>query len=260
MFAASLLLLAGLFAAAPVQDKKDDKPELDPKRIEAAVAELEAAFKDGKSADERVAAIKKNYEVTDARVASAIEKGLKDKELAVQTAAVDALGRMPHPDALAALHKFYKSEVKRLRDDDKLMPLVIQSVGRHGSESSIELLSDDLFMQRTFPAIKARVWSLGNIRSKKSVEALFGMMNKAGTQKVNDYMQMFRVALWRLTGTDNGPDCQMWLAWWRDHEKDFEMSKEPPKFPEDVEKHWNEYWGIQPKKETPKEGGEKKDG
>lgn len=240
MLLATLLLSIGSTVGAV----QGDRPPIDPARVETAVKELEAAFKSGTASEARVAAIRKNFEVSDARVAQVIEKGLADKDQAVQAAAVDALGRMPLPAALEGLHRFYRAEVKRLRDDHQLMPLVIQSIGRHGSETSIELLSDDLFLQRTFPAIKARIWSLGNIRSRKSVEALFGMMNKAGVHKVNEYGELFRVALARLTGADNGPDCQMWLAWWRDKKQGFKLPAEVPDLADELERPWNEYWGI----------------
>jgi HEAT repeat protein len=254
MLLAPLLLVA--LVAAPAQDKKD--PPLDPKRIDAAVAELDAAFKEGKSPEERIAAIKKNVEVVDARVVAAIDKGLKDKDAGVQTAAVDALGRMQHPDALEGLHKFLKGEQKRLKDDEKLLPLVLKSIGRHGNEKSVEVLADDPFMQRTFPALQARVMSLGNIRSKKSVEALIEMMNKAGPRQVNDYMMLFRNSLWRLTGADQGPDSAMWAKWWQDNKGKFEMPKEVPKMPQIAEDAWNTFWEITPPKKE--EGGEKKGG
>jgi HEAT repeats len=249
MFLASILLCTTSFLAGSTQDE-GTKP--DPKRVEAAVEEITAAFKEGKSSDERVAAIRKNQDVVDARVVTAIEKGFKDKDGAVQAAAVDALGRMPHPEALDALHRFYKSDKQKLKDDEKLLPLLFKSIGRHGSEKSVEILSDDLFAQRTFPAIQARVLSLGNIRSKKSLEALIDMMNKAGPRQVNDYMNLFRQSLLRLTGEDQGPDSAMWTKWWQDNKSKFEVPKEVPKVPEIAEKAWNEYWEITPKKEEPK--------
>jgi hypothetical protein len=254
MFLAALVLSAGAFVA-PVQDQK---PAVDPKRVDAAVAELEAAFKEGKTPEERIAAIKKNTEVVDSRVIAAIDKGLKDKDNGVQTAAVDAFGHMQHPDALEELHKFFKSEQKRLKDDEKLLPLVLKSIGRHGNEKSVDILADDPFMQRTFPALQARVMSLGNIRSKKSVEALMDMMNKAGPRQVNDYMMLFRNSLWRLTGADQGPDSTMWTKWWQDNKGKFEMPKDPPKMPQVAEDAWNTFWDITPPKKE--EGGEKKGG
>jgi hypothetical protein len=245
---ASLLLSLGLSVTPLLQDGPQ-KP--DPKKVEVVVQEIEAAFKDGKPTD-RVAAIKKGLEIPDAQVAAAIEKGLKDKDPEVQSAAVDALGRMQHPDALDALHKFFKADKARLKEDEKLLPLVFKSIGRHGSEKSVEILADDPFMQRTFPAIQARVMSLGNIRSKKSVEALVEMMTKAGTRQVNDYMNLFRQSLVRLTGADQGPDSAMWTKWWQDNKAKFEVPKEVPQMPEIAEKAWNEYWGITPKEASPK--------
>jgi HEAT repeat protein len=248
MLLAALLLSTGPVLAPTALDKpaQDQTHRVDTKRIEAAVDELTAAFKEGKTPEERVAAIKKNREVIEAKVVSAIEKGLKDKSPEVQAATVDALGRMPHPDALEALHKFFKSDKQRLKDDEKLLPLLFKSIGRHGSEKSVEILSGDPFLQRSFPAIQARVMSLGNIRSKKSVEAILDMMNKAGVVEVNDYQLLFRQALLRLTGTDRGPDSALWQKWWQDNKTKFEVQKEVPKVPELAEKLWNEYWEITP--------------
>jgi hypothetical protein len=254
-------LLFAVLLTAPAQDKKDETAPIDPKRVEAAVAELDTAFKEGKSADERVAAIKKAVDVPDAKVIAAISKGLKDKDAPVQSAAVDALGHMQHPEALERLHAFYKSDVKRLKDDDKLLPLLFKSIGRHGDEKSVDILADDPFLQRTFPAIQARVMSLGNIRSTKSVKALIEMMNKAGPRQVNDYMNLFRQSLVRLTGADQGPDSTMWAKWWQDNKAKFEVPKDVPKMPEIAEKAWNEYWELTPKKaDEPKPGGGEKKG
>ena len=257
MLLLSLALAFGAGFNAPLQDPK---PQVDSKRVAEAVAEIETALKDAKTNDERIAAIKKNVGVVDGKVIAAIEKGLKYKDVAVQAAAADALGRMDHPDALEALHKLYKSDVKRLRDDETLMPVVIKAIGRHASEKSVDLLSDDIFMQRTFPAIQARILSLGNIRSKKSIDALFTMMNKVGTNQLDTYMNLVRVALTRLTGADQGPSSQMWMAWWRKNESGFELPKTEPKMPDFVEKMWNEYWETTPGAASPPEGGEKKKG
>lgn len=266
MHLALLAALAGLLAPT---FQKDKPAPVDPKQVEAAMKELDAAFKDGKT-PERVAAIRKNYAVADVKVVNAITKGLKDDDLEVQLAAVDALGRNAHPEALDDLHRYYKAEVKRLKDDTRLMPMVIKSIGRQGNEKSIELLSDDLFSQRTFPAVKARLWGLANIRSKKSVDAIIEMMNKVGNDKLGDYMATIRVALLRLTGTDNGSDPQAWMAWWRKNDKSFEIPKDAPKMPEIAEKAWIEYWGAPPGEDPSKElpetkggergGGEKKGG
>ena len=242
------LLVCGSLCASPQEPQ--GKP--DPKRVDATVEAINAAFKTGKS-DERVAAIESGGAVADAKVVAAIEKGLKDKDAAVQTAAVETLGHIDHADALDALTKFYKGERERLKDDQKMLPLVLKSIGRHGSEKSIDLLADDLFMQKSFPAIQARVLSLGNIRSKKSVEALMDMVTKAGPNRVNDYMQLFETSLVRLTGEDQGPDVAIWQKWWQDNKSKLTISKDVPKIPETFAKTWNEYWGTEPEKEMAKD-------
>jgi hypothetical protein len=253
-----LLLVAVLAGFPAISFQKDKAPAADPKQVEAAVKELDAAFKEGKT-PERVAAIRKNHQIADKKVVDAISKGLKDNDLEVQLAAVDALGRNADPEALDDLQRFYKAEVKRIKDDTRLMPMVIQAIGRQGNEKSIEILSDDLFSQRTFPAVKARMWGLANIRSKKSIDAITQMMNKVGNEKLQDFMPTIRVALLRLTGVDNGSDPQAWLAWWRKNDNSFEVPKTPPKMPEIAEKAWNEYWGAPPGEDPSKETGEAKE-
>jgi len=247
------MILAALLYALPLLSPvgQDETAEPDPKRVESAVAEIQTAFKGG-SPEQRVAAIRKNHEVIDARVVAAIEKGFKDKDPAVQAAAVDALGRMHHPDALEGLHRFFKSDKERLKDEERLLPLLFKSIGRHGNEKSIEILSDDPFLQRSFPAIQARVLSLGNIRSKKSLEALIGMMQKAGPRQVNEYMNLFRQSLLRLGGEDQGPDSAMWTKWWSENKDKVRVAKEVPKLPEIAEKAWEEYWGAEPAKDAPR--------
>ncbi|MFN0008286.1 MAG: HEAT repeat domain-containing protein [Planctomycetota bacterium] len=258
MLHASLVLALAALLGGAAQGPDSKVP--DPQRVEAAVLELESAFKEGKTAEDRIAAIRKGHEVLDARVVRAIGKGLKVKDAGVQAAALEALGRMDHPEALEALHGLYKSDKQRLKEDEKLLPLLFKSIGRHGSEKSVEILSDDLFLQRSFPAIQARVLSLGNIRSRKSVEALMEIMTKAGRRQVNDYMNLFRQSLVRLTGTDQGPDSAMWTRWWQENKTRFEVQKEIGKVPGFAEETWNEYWGIEAREKREKRKQEPKQG
>ena len=82
----SALILCSVLAS-PIQEKRSD---VDPKRVEAAVAELEAAFKPGQPVEARIGAIQKNRTLADPRVAAAIGRGLKDQDSAVQVTAVEA--------------------------------------------------------------------------------------------------------------------------------------------------------------------------
>src|SRR5262245_12784848 len=82
-------------------------PPPDTKRVEAAVAELDAAFKTGK-AEDKIRAIRSAMEIPDGKVIEGIARGLKDDDPTVKRGTVEALGRMRHPDALESLHAFVK--------------------------------------------------------------------------------------------------------------------------------------------------------
>ena len=228
--------LFALVVALPLQDKPAPAP--DPKRIEAAVAELTKAFAKDAAPQLRVDTIAKSVDALDARVIEWIAKGLQDKDARVVQAAVDALGKMPHPDALAALHRLVKRDKNKLVEDEVLFPLVLKSIGRHGSPSSIEVLSEDPFSQRAYATVQARVMALGNIRSVASVEALISMAQLVGQHKMDGVRSEFRVALARLTGRDLGPVPEPWFAWWRDNKKGLEIAKEAPTLEPVLQKQW----------------------
>ena len=245
-------LLFTFALALPAQDQP--KPPPDPKRIDAAVTELTTAFgKDGTS-ETRAAAIKNNVEVVDGKVIALIVKGLDDKDPAVEAAAVDALGHMAHPDSLKALHALYKKDKAKLKDDEQMFPLVLRSIARQGSPSSVEILLDDPFAQRSHDAIRARILGLGNIKAKASVEGLISLLSMAGAQKVDGYMDDFRLSFGHLTGQDKGPDPAAWQKWWQDSKDKYELPATAPDLAPEQKRNWNRYWGNAGKRD--KEGGE----
>ncbi len=218
----------------------------DTKRVEAAVTELETAFKSGK-AEDRIRAIRSGMGVLDGQVVDGIARGLKDDDATVKRAAVEALGRMRHPHALEALHSFVKVSRDALQKDEELYPATLRAIGRHGSPSSIDILVDDPFSQRTYPAVRARILSLGNIRSEKAVAAIFELLSKVGVNQADRHMDDVRLALVRLTGEDNGKDPRMWTQWWRD-QKNYKLPAHPPEMKRLDRMAWNQYWDIQPAK------------
>jgi hypothetical protein len=247
-------LLLSLSLALPAQDQANPPP--DPKRIEAAVAELSKAFgKDGTS-EMRTAAIANNVEVLDAKVIEQIVKGLDDKDPAVESAAIDGLGHMNHPDALKALHALYKKDKAKLRDDERLFPLLLRSIARQGSPASVEILLDDPFAQRSHDAVRARILGLGNIRTKPAVEGLISLLGMSGPQKLDGYMGDFRMSLLRLTGEDKGPEPAAWQKWWNDAKDKLVVSPTLPDLAPEQKREWNRYWGIGGKNKEGKEGGE----
>lgn len=240
-----------LLFVAPFQGK--DPAPVDPAKKQTAIAELTRAFDKDGGPEARVGAIERCHEVVDAEVIALVKKGLEDKDERVVEAAVTALGRMDHKHSLDALHVYLRKEKKKLAENDKLYPIVIKEIGRHGSESSLPLIADDAFDQRLYATAQARIMAIGNIRSVKSIEALIDMSKKVGVHRMDGLRQDMRLALARLTGRDLGANSVQWSAWWQDNKKSFEMSETAPKLEPVMERQWNRYWSLGD--ETEGEGG-----
>jgi hypothetical protein len=256
----AVLMLPALQDKAPdkTPPKSAEKTAVDPKRVQAATTELDAAFKDGKSAD-RIAAIQTNMDVVDGAVIDRIVKGLRDKDTVVKQTAIDALGRMQHPDSVKALTSYYQAEKRTLTADGVLFPLLLKSLGRLGDPSSVAVLSDSPFSSKIFPSIQARLYGLGNIRTVESVDALVGFMKLGSERDFQSLMPEWRVALVHLTGVDNGEAIQLWEKWWRDNKKDFKVLAQAATTPPDVQMKWDAYWAAPFKPEgEPKREPEKK--
>jgi len=229
-------------------EKRPDAPSpgtpIDAKTIQDAVAALEAAFgKDGSTA-KKSEAIAAAVPALDARVISAMQKGLTDKESSVVVVTVESLGKMKHPSALDALVSFYKREHKKLAGDLTTMPALLKAIGRHGNPKTIELLKDDAFDQKTYLAGQARILSLGNIRTNASLEALIALSKMAGPYRMDGLRSDMRVSIAQLTGLDLGPDSIAWTRWWNDNRKGFEVTKEAPKLDAAMQRPWDAFWGV----------------
>lgn len=217
---------------------------IDAKTIQDTVAALEAAFgKDGSTA-KKTEAITAAVPVIDARVISAMQKGLTDKESSVVVVTVESLGKMKHPSALDALVGFYKREHKKLAEDLTLMPALLKAIGRHGSPTTITLLKEDAFDQKSYLAGQARLLSLGNIRTSAALEALMDLSKMVGPNRMDGLRNDMRVSIAQLTGLDLGPDSIAWTRWWNDNKKGFEVTKEAPKLDAALQRPWDAYWGV----------------
>lgn len=243
-----LLMATLLVLPSFAQDKQADRQAPpDPKVVEATIAKVETAFKEGRTPD-KLAALKAAAKVPDEKVVDAIARGLKDKENEVLIATFDALRWNRHEAAIDALEKHYKRHQKKLKKDAALLPPLLRAIGWHGRESSIPILVEDPFSLRRYDVIQARLYGLGNIRSPKSVEALASLLKKVSVNKAEDYMGDLRLVLYRLSGVDNGPSLQLWGAWWRDVKKGYELPATTPVFNEVQQQQWDAYWGIKKKK------------
>jgi HEAT repeats len=250
MLPATLTLLLALspFEEAP------QTPQ--PAEIARVVERLDKAFKDGTPAD-RAAALEAGIEVPADEVVERMAEALKDKAGTVVAAAVDALGRSANQKALETLEKHYRQHKKQLQKDPAMLAGVLKACARHGSESTIEILTDDPFGARDYQVVQARIYGLGNIRSKLSVEALIALSRKAGPNKVEGYMGDIRIALAELTGVDQGRSPELWGRWWEDNKKTFEIPEKPPELAPELRGRWRRYWATgRERPDPPGEDGE----
>lgn len=256
----SLLLSAALTLAASAhvaQAQTAQTPPPTAEEIKAAVAEINDAFIKGKT-PERVQAIQKNARIVDAKVIECVGKGLKDGDVLVLDAAIEALRFMKHPDALDALQAAVKRE-KRLEKLPESLAKLFKAIAQHGNPKSIPLLADGVFSLQEYKVIEARVLGLANIRDKQSVEQLVALMRVAGREKVQPYMGHFRIALMLLTGVDQGVSQDTWMSWWNNHKDDFTVAPTPPPLPKDMQNKWDYFWGNEVERPRGKKRGERGD-
>jgi hypothetical protein len=207
-------------------------------RARAAVAELEQAFAKA-DAGPRLRAIESAAEVPGADVARGIARGLGDRDLAVQRAAIDALRFHPDPRAFEEL--LARAKTKAARADATLYALLLRAVGQHGDPRAIELLSENPWSAPDAQVIQARILGLGRIRTPAALDALQGLLQIAGPLKTQPFMKDFRLALWSLTGTDQGESQELWLRWLRANKKTA-IAKEAPAEPRELARRWTATW------------------
>jgi len=247
----STLGLALLTLCAAPQDP--DVPSAD--TVKATVEAVEEALAKG-TPEDRIEALANASSVPDAAVAKAVAKALRNKEASVQTAALQSLRFMRHPEALAALHSCYKSN-KSLAKDEALSGVLLKAIGQHADPSSIKVLADSPFSTVNNGAIRARLLGLGNIRDKQSVEELMALMKKVSRRKIEPFMGEFRLAMLRLTGHDEGRSVDLWMKWWNNNKRELEVAKVAPKMPRRDQENWDDYWGNDTRQERSRKRGDR---
>jgi hypothetical protein len=248
--AACLVMTLACFAwAAPIAaqgapaDEREAAAALD-ERAEAAAKALEKGLK-SKDPGERRTAVLAASDIPHAKVAKALGKAAGDKDMSVRIAAFDALGTLGQEDALEALHRVAR-KAKQMKDEPAALAALYRAIGRHGAKDSIDVLLDDPWLTMDDTVVKARVYALGNVREVESVEGLFSLMNLARPLPGEDapFMPHFRVALARLTGTDQTTNKSLWQDWWREHEQGFAVSPEAAPMPAELQQPWDEFWRV----------------
>ena len=226
-----------------------EKPTADV--VKDAVDDLKDAFKTGVKPDVRVAAIQEDGGVSHPDVVYQVARGLSDADRRVQLAAIEALGWSPQPTALKQLHRMFRRE-KDLHKDEEVFAALLKAIGRHGDDSSIDVLLENPFKGGLdYAAGQARILGLARIRTRESAEELFkaarlggGESNRRGGVEARPrFREDMRLAYAVLTGEDLGTDKDAWLKWWSDNKSKFKISKQRPPIKPDLQARWQSYWG-----------------
>ncbi|HEX5010755.1 MAG TPA: hypothetical protein VFY71_10155 [Planctomycetota bacterium] len=235
--------LAPLAAQAEPARGQAAAPAVTPEQAAAAAKALEkglAAAENGA----RIAALREAAAVDHDEVAKVAAKALIEKDEGVRIAAAETLGGMSCKESLTALHRGV--EKKQNIEDSKVAAALFKAIGRHADVSSVPVLGADPFKNLDADVVRARIYSLGNIRSRKAVDELMKLMLLGNPTPGQDspYMPVVRVALVRLTGTDQTTNKDLWQAWWRENKDKFEVAAEPAAMPVDLQTQWDEFWGV----------------
>lgn len=233
------MFLAFLVAAVAFVEEPVKPVGPDPARVKAAVTELKAAFA-GTEAGPRLRAIEAAAPLADGDVVVLIGRGLDDKDVNVQKAAIEALRFNEHKKALDELHA--RAKVKAAKEDLTTYATLIRAIGQHGSPTSIDVLNDNPWSTPDAQVLQAKILSLGRIRSKEAVKALTDLMEVAGVNKIEPFMKDFRLALWALTGADQGESRDLWFKWYRDNKDKLTVSPTPAAEPKELARRWSRYW------------------
>jgi HEAT repeat protein len=249
------LALALLACSAPVLAQEGAGPRAGgptPEQVKAAVDGCKAALKSDQPAA-RAAGIEAAAAVEHEDVAREIAGGLRDRDEAVQLAAMKVLGRMQVPEALHQLHRLAKSDLKKLEKKSRVQAALYRAIGQHGDKSSVEILADDIPGNLDAEVVRARIYGLGNIRAKESIEELLKGMNLGNPLPGEDspFMPDVRVALARLTGTDQTTNKTMWQEWWNKNKSGFKIAPTPPEMSRELQQAWDDYWGDDLHTSTP---------
>src|SRR5262249_49300774 len=144
-----------------------------------------------------------------------------------------------------------------MQKDAGLYASLLRAIGQHANASSIEVLADDLWGVQDHGVIQARILSLGRIRTVTSAETLLGLMKAAGPNKIQPFMEDFRLALLSITGVDQGASQDLWLRWWNDKKSKLKVPETPPQLPKAMQARWDSYWGGKMYKDRQPRRGER---
>lgn len=215
--------------------------EPSPKRVQGAIDALDRAFRSG-DLKLQVETMKEYWDVVESDVFKAVMRELGERGLGMS--AIESMGQGQHPGLLDVLHQLYHTG-GMIKTDTQLHAALLQSIGRHASESSIDVLGDDRLANKDPRTVRARMLGLARIRTERSARALFGLFAKreAIAEAGEEFpMAEFRIAALLLTGVDQGDSPEAWQTWWREHGDELSVPAAAPPLPQEMLVRWDGFW------------------
>lgn len=234
-----ILLACTSLLSSPSQETPQKPAAPDAARVKSALVELKDAFAKP-DAGPRIRAIESAAGLADAEVVRYLGRGLDDRDVSVQKAAIEALRFSAQPKALDEL--LARAKVKAAKDDLPLYAALLRAIGQHGDPRAVEILTENLWAAPDAQVIQAKILGLGRVRTKESLKALTDLMEVAGPNKIQPFMKDFRLALWSLSGVDQGESRDLWLRWYRDNKSGLKIGPEPQAEPPELSRRWQQYW------------------
>jgi len=209
-----------------INKKKAGPAEADIEVVKALVKDYERRYSKW-SAVQKQEAMEKLEETRHKLAAQAIaKKGLKDKDLEIRKKAAEVLGVMKLRDVVSALLKAMKANEKH----SDVYLKIIWALGNLGDPKAISPLSKKFWNQSDggagVEAAQAKIDALGKIRSRKSVDALLGLLYMAEPLSMVTVALNLRSSLKSLTGKDYGFDRGKWKSWWKKARPKFKLEED----------------------------------
>ena len=184
-----------------------------------------------------VEAIKSHGAIADPVVTQALGKALRHRDVDVKAAAIQALRFNEDASALSELLKVRK--VKDVCAHAVLGPEYYLALGqRHNLKAFPTVAANLAPVRRKDPIIRARVLSLGRLRTTASIETLIRYAARGGRFKSEA-----RMSLAALTGADLGKGPRDWGAWWKENSRGFKFSAQEGPLPlKNMAREWGRIW------------------
>ena len=223
---AAVLALAGRGVAvsadeppAPREGPTDEKAEAE--RVAALVARTRSADLETRRGAAVEAAAEQHASVT-----AALAHLLSDPDAEVRAAAITGLAKREDGTAKKSAASALAARLPRLAEKPAMKDELLKAVAAlHdlAQPVAIKALLDDLPPVAEPGVLEARLMAVANVPAAEAIEELIDLLAR-GRKGADLVRRHAAEALRAATGERLGGDPDVWRAWWREHEKDFDYA------------------------------------